>query len=301
MDHEDSVWHARIPADIDRPEPVLWNLTARQLLLLTPAALTTWALFSPLAGFLPLWASVGVSALVLALSWVLALGRRDGIGLDRLAALSLLWLLHAKHRAPATPRVRLPRWAPRAARGPRLAPLNLPVSAVGGEGTVDLGQRCAVVLTCSTVPFHLASGQEQDQILASFAAFLDSLTEPAQFVVQRRRTDLDAHIRGTRDRARTLPHPRLRRAALAHGAFLDDLQRRHQLVHHQVLLVLTAEGPVREVGEALLWRAEDAVSQLAALGVRARLCEGPAAERVLRSSLNPGSGTRPLTTTQEER
>ena len=48
MDHEDSVWHARIPADIDRPEPVLWNLTARQLLLLTPAALTTWALFCAL-------------------------------------------------------------------------------------------------------------------------------------------------------------------------------------------------------------------------------------------------------------
>ncbi|OOC50888.1 MULTISPECIES: PrgI family protein [Nocardiopsis] len=295
MDHEDSVWHARIPADIDRPEPVLWNLTARQLLLLTPAVLITWALFSPLAGFLPLWASVTVSAVVLGLSWVLALGRRDGIGLDHLAALSVLWLLHAKHRAPAAPRVRLPRWAPRTARGPRFSPLNLPASAVHDDGTIDLGQRCAVVLTCSTVPFHLASGQEQDQILASFAAFLDSLTDPAQIVVQRRRMDLDAHIRGTRDRARKLAHPKLRRAALAHGAFLDDLQHRHSPIHHRVLLVLTCDGPAPEAGEALLWRAEDAVSQLAAIGVRAHLCDGPAAERVLRSSLIPDSGTRPLT------
>ncbi|WP_017601018.1 PrgI family protein [Nocardiopsis lucentensis] len=261
MDQDVSTWHARIPADIDRPEPVLWNLTARQLLVITPAGLTAWVLFSLLLGHLTVWLLVIVAAVLLALGWVLACGRKDGIGLDHMVWLAARWKIQSKHRHPAPP-------------------------PVDDSGVIDLDGRCAVLLECDSAPFHLSSGEEQDQMLATFAAFLDSLTSPAQILIQRRRMDLTPHLDRLRTGIPRLP-AELRRAARAHAAFLDGLQHHHDLISHRVLLVLTEDGPSDTAGEALLRRAEDAVSQLGALDVRARVCDGDSADQIIHTSLLP--------------
>ncbi|MFJ9554337.1 PrgI family protein [Nocardiopsis sp. NPDC101807] len=266
MDQDASTWRARVPADIDRPEPVLWNLTARQLLLMAPAALASWAVFSAGAGHLPAWLLGTAAAVLLGPAWALACGRRDGVGLDRLAWSALRWGT-----------------APRTRRADEALP------AVGADGVVDLGGRSAVVLACTSVPLHLSSGEEQDRALATFAALLDSLAEPVQILVRRRPADLAPHTRRLRRDVPRLPAG-LRRAALAHAAFLDDLQARHEPTHHGVLLVLTSDGAPETAGEALLRRAEDTASHLAALDVRALTCDGPTAERLIRDSL-PTSGT----------
>jgi hypothetical protein len=96
----------KIPADIDRPDKILAGLTSRQLgLLAVTAALlwTGWVLAGPLlgapaytVGALPV-AGVGIA---------LALGRRDGLGLDEWALHALLHAVGPKHHhdpaAPAT-------------------------------------------------------------------------------------------------------------------------------------------------------------------------------------------------------
>jgi hypothetical protein len=271
MDQDVSTWHARIPADIDRPEPILWNLTARQLLVITPAVLTGWALLSLLLGRVPTWL-LGVIALVLiALAWVLACGRKDGIGLDQMAWLAVHW--------KATPRRRHP-----------------PVPVVNEHGIVDAGGHSALVLACTSVPFHLFSGEEQDQALATFAGFLDALNAPAQILIQRRRMDLTPHVDRLRSGIDDLPMT-LRRAARSHAAFLDDLQHNYDLIHHQVLLVLTAPGSPDTAGDALLRRAQDTAAHLGALDIRARVCDCPTAERIIRDSLPPNA----TTTDREER
>jgi hypothetical protein len=290
---EASAWRGRIPADIDRPEPVLFNLTARQCLIITPVLAGAWGAYLLLREAVPLWLFVMVLAPVLGTAVALALGERDGRGLEQVAASALAWARAPKHLVPAPSGhvPALPRWAPRLRRGPRLAPLRLPASAISPEGVVDLDGRCAVMIACTTLPFQLASGREQDQVLAAFAGVLDALAEPVQILVQRRSADLGEFTAMLRDNALRLPHPALAEAATAHADFLDELTATHELSHQQVLVVVTAAGAARRTGPALLRRAADTADRLAALGIRTQVLDGGEAADVLRASMT-APGTR---------
>lgn len=282
-----SAWRGRIPADIDRPEPVLFNLTARQCLLIAPALAGAWGAYVLLREHVPLWVFALALAPVLGVVIALALGERDGRGLERVVASALAWARAPKHLVSAfsgsiPP---LPWWASRLGRGPRLAPLRLPAAAITPEGVFDLRDRCAVMVACTTLPFQLASGREQDQVLAAFAGVLDALVEPVQILVQRRSADLGEFTAMLRDNADRLPHSALGEAAMAHADFLDEMTATHELSHQQVVVVVTAAGGAHQVGTALLRRAADTADRLAALGIRTQLLDGDEATQVLRQAL----------------
>lgn len=289
---EVSAWRGRIPADIDRPEPVLFNLTARQCLLLAPALAGSWGAYLLLRGLVPLWLFALALSPVLGVVIALTLGERDGQGLEQVAASALAWFCVPKHLVPAFSGgiPRLPRWALRLRRGPRLAPLRLPASAISTEGVIDLRDRCAVMIACTTLPFQLASGREQDQVLAAFAGVLDALTDPVQILVQRRSADLGEFTAMLYDNAHRLPHPALAQTAMAHADFLQQMAATHELSHQQVVVVVTAAGSARRVGPALLRTAQGTADRLAALGIRTQVLDGSAAEEVLRASvIAPGT------------
>ncbi|MCY9787120.1 PrgI family protein [Nocardiopsis sp. EMB25] len=288
---EPSSWQGRIPTDIDRPEPILFNLTARQCLIIAPVLLGAWGAYLLLRDVVPLWVFGLALAPILGTAIAVALGERDALTLDRFAVAALAWVRAAKHLVPAPSDAipARPRWAPRLRRTPRLEPLRLPASAITSEGVIDLGGRCAAVITCTTLPFQLASGREQDQVLAAFAAVLDSLTEPVQILVQRRNADLSPFTMILRENAHHLP-PTLGEAATAHAAFLDDLALTHDLSHHEVLVVVTAAGPAHRASAALRRRAQDIADRLTTLGVRTRLLDRAGAELALRQSLTTPGG-----------
>src|SRR4051812_39172779 len=83
---------ARVPADVERPDAVLFGFTARQVVILTVAALLIYAAWTALARLVhPLVFLIGAVP-VAGLAFVLAVGRRDGIWLEA-------WLAHAiRHR-----------------------------------------------------------------------------------------------------------------------------------------------------------------------------------------------------------
>src|SRR5262249_9312208 len=91
----------RIPADVDREDRLVANLTARQVLILTVTGLLlygTWTLTRavlPTAVFLLLALPVG------AVAAVIALGSRDGISLDRLLAAAVRQRLQPRYRVAA--------------------------------------------------------------------------------------------------------------------------------------------------------------------------------------------------------
>ena len=74
----------RIPADVDREDRVLANLTARQLLILTGAGVVLYGLWSATRTLVPLGVFLIVAVPIGVVAAVLALGRRDGIMVDRL-------------------------------------------------------------------------------------------------------------------------------------------------------------------------------------------------------------------------
>ncbi|MEV2279482.1 PrgI family protein [Nocardiopsis sp. NPDC049922] len=293
VSEEPSSWQGRIPADIDRGEPVLFNLTARQCLIIAPVLAGAWGAYLLLREAVPLWVFAMIVAPVLGVAIAVALGERDGRGLERVAASALAWARSPKHLvgAPSGEIPDLPWWAPRLRRSPRLEPLRLPASAISPEGVVDLGGRCAVLISCTTLPFQLASGREQDQTLAAFAGVLDALSEPVQVLVQRRKADLSGFTAMVRDNVRHLPHPALAEAAVAHADFLDEIARTHELSHQQVVVVVTATGPAHKAGAALRRMAQDTADRLATLGIRTHVLAGAEAEQVLRQAMaSPTTG-----------
>lgn len=259
----------RIPADVDREDRLIANLTARQVLILTLTAAglyLAWTLTRPLLA-LPVFALLALPVTVTAC--VLVLGHRDGLSLDQ--------LLVAAVRQRTSPRQRInapegvippPRWlAARAtpddrppAGGQPAAPLRLPARTVtgtgtGGLGVIDLGaDGLAVVAVVSTVNFALRTPDEQDALVAVFARYLHSLTAPVQILIRAMPADLTSHIRHLDDAADQLPHPALAHAARQHATYLAELTADMALLTRQVLLVLreplVPAGPVDGLGGA---------------------------------------------------
>jgi PrgI family protein len=283
----------RIPADLDRPDPILAGLSARQLAILAGFGVATWTLATltePLLG-LPL-AAVVVAPVALA-GVGLGLGWRDGLPLDRLALAAIRWGWQPRRRVLApdglTP---VPGWA--GSPGPRLAPLTGPVSGLDPSGVLALaGAGSALVCAASPVNLRLRTPAEQHQLQASFARLLHALTGPMQVLVRSQPADLASQARRLRSQAASLAHPALEQAALAHAHWLEQLGAQHQARHRELLVILRQPAGAADAAAALARQAEQATGLLAAAGVTLRILDGDAAGRVLAAATDPASPPRP--------
>ena len=191
----------RLPADVERPDTILFGLTGRQVIILGGTGVLLWAIWT--CGVLPAGLFLAFAAPMAAAGFFLAVGRRDGVSLDR-------WLLAAlTHRrsphqlVPAeAPIQAAPRWvaASGAGTGRDLpAVLRLPARGITADGLVDLGpDGTAALVACSTVNFHLRSGLEQRGLVGGYARWLNSLDSPVQILIRSRRVDLTGDGRAGR-------------------------------------------------------------------------------------------------------
>lgn len=169
----------RIPADVDRPDRVIANLTARQLVILAVTGMLLYAAWGATRHLIPVAAFAIVAIPIGATATIVALGQRDGISLDRLLLAALRQRISPRVRIAAPEGVQpAPAWltatitatsadgrtqgrgrrkqstggrstrsgpAPRAARAAEAggeispSPLRLPTEAVTDTGVLDLG------------------------------------------------------------------------------------------------------------------------------------------------------------------
>ncbi|WP_424187653.1 PrgI family protein [Actinokineospora sp. G85] len=251
----------RIPADVDMHDRVLGPLTARQLAILAAAGAVLYLIWAATRAFVPIPVFLAVAVPVGAASAMLALGKRDGMPMDRLLVAAIRQRVAPRHRVAAPEGVRpAPAWLTpdtdrttgqaagrrnggkgRTGQPEQVSPsaLRLPAEAVTETGVVDLGaDGLAVVAVASTVNFALRTPNEQEALVASFGRYLHSLTAPVQVLVRTERLDLSAQIAELRERAGGLPHPALEAAAVEHADYLAQLGQQSDLLRRQVLLVL---------------------------------------------------------------
>jgi hypothetical protein len=281
---------ARIPVDVEREDRLLAGLTARQLGILGGAAVMAWVAGVAVRTVLPAIAALVVAWLVLLVGLGLALGRRDGLSLDRLVL--------AAWRQRRTPRWMVP--APEGVRpapafladagvdGELPAPLELPVVGVSEEGVLDLGgDGAAVICRASGVAFSLRTEAEQDALVRGFARLLHSITAPVQVLVRAIPVDLAGMISAIDQAAGGLPHPALEDAAREHAGFLSSLAAQRDVLGREILVVFGEPAGGRAAGEVLGRRAEQAASLLAAAGVMLRRLDGEQAMVALAESMRP--------------
>jgi len=287
-DYRDS---ARIPADIERPDKIVFGLTARQTGILAVVAVVLWLAFLAARHRVPVAAYFAVAAPVGAAAAGAVLASRDGLSLDRLAAAAIRQARAPRHLVTAPGGVvPPPAWAPAAPPGPP-APLRLPAVRVAPDGTIDLGpDGAAVLLQCTTVSFALATPGEQEAMTGAFGRFLNSLTGPVQILIRAEAIDLAAAIARLEETAPLLPHESLEVAALEHAAFLADLAASRDLLRRQVILAIREpayRGQRDAAASRALRRADDASRALAAAGIRASVLDGDQAAAVIAAACDP--------------
>ncbi|GGU89667.1 hypothetical protein GCM10010182_00030 [Actinomadura cremea] len=304
--HDAQPMSVKIPADIDRPDKILYGLTFRQVAILGgTGAVLLWALLA-LQAVLPFPVLAGLLLPVAAGGCVLAVARRDGMNLDRFAVAAADHLRRPRNRVTSGAGVEAPpSWCRMRGRLP--APLRLPVRAVRSDGALELAEGgTAVIVRAGTVAFGLRTPGEQASLVSVFGRWLNSLDAPVQIVVQARPIDLTGLAEHLTRLAPELPDPALEQAATDHAAFLTELGGAHELLVRQVLIVTTdttqaqpagrlpwlkarRERAVRDAGATVaLRRAEETVHALTALGVTAEVLDADACTAVLAEALSPG-------------
>jgi hypothetical protein len=249
-DHEPV--QAPVPADFGAPDRILYGLTARQVAILAATGALLWAAYHALTPTVAP-AAFAVGALPVAgLAAVLALGRRDGIGMDRFVAAALAGARSPRRLVPAPEGVpAAPSWVAAVAatsrrmRGPGrdpvagVAPLRLPAAGIAASGVVDADAGPVALTAATTVNFDLRASHEQHALVAGMGQWLNALSHAVQVVVSTRRADLHARADAIDERLGALPHPALADAAAGYARFLRELAAerdpldRHVLVAHR--------------------------------------------------------------------
>jgi hypothetical protein len=293
--NDEAPLRARIPADVEREDRVAFNLTWRQLAILTVTGLVIYATWTAVATVVPPPIFIALAVPVAGTAFFLAVGRRDGISLDT-------WLLNAvRHRraphqlVPADgPIAPAPAWVSTTTgpgdRLPLPTPLRLPAKGITADGLIDLGPDGTTgLVTASTVAFGLRTPAEQNSLVAGFARWLHSLDGPAQILVRAQRVDLTQMADRLAARAPSLPHPALEDAARAHAAFLDDLAARRELLHrHVTVAVRSTRSPGHTVHQAT-----ETVRALSGCEVAASVLGPAEASATLADALNPAAPPSP--------
>ena len=280
---------ARIPADVDTPDKIVYGLTARQLAILAVAGVFGYGLFKTVGPLLSPPVLIAVLTPLAGAAVVLALGRRDGLSLD-------MWLLSAiRHSrspkrlapSPAGRAEPVPAWAPDTRASVRQVPvLRLPARAITESGVIDTGNRAVALVACTTVNIGLRTGEEQSALIGAYGRWLNSLSEPVQIVISAQRVDLSSHAQRIADTSATIGNPALAEAAQDYAAFLDDLATRRDPLWRTVTVAVTAHAEKGRDADVLR-RAEHTASALSALGAQTAVLDGARATSVLTCAVDP--------------
>src|SRR5258706_1427943 len=159
---------ARIPADVDTPDKIVYGLTARQLAILAVAGVAGYGLFKTVGPLVRQPVLIAMLIPIAGAAVVLALGRRDGLSMD-------VWLLAAirhsrgpKRLAPAQPdrAEPMPAWAPgTAAPVPPIPVLRLPSRAIAESGGIDTRSPAVAPVACTTGNIGLRTRDQQNPLI----------------------------------------------------------------------------------------------------------------------------------------
>jgi hypothetical protein len=293
---------------VEQEDRILAGLTARQFAILVAAALVLWVAYIATDHVVPLPIFAAVAFPFGAAATALALGRRDGLPLDRLV-LAAIRQARAPRRLVLAPDgvAAPPEWVDGEPAVALPAPLRLPARAISAEGVIDLGaDGAAVICAASTVSFALRTPQDRAALVGSFGRWLNSLSGPAEILVRAEDVDISPLISGLREHAPALPHPELEVAAQEHADFLADLAQSRDLLRRRVLIVLREprHGAGSGLGTGLglgqrprqgdsgaaqrvLRRAGEASRALAAAGITVRVLTGGEAAAAVSACCNP--------------
>ncbi|GIL25506.1 hypothetical protein NUM_07610 [Actinocatenispora comari] len=277
---------APVPADLDTPDTIAYGLTFRQLAILGVAGVIGWLVWQALHTIVPVPVLIAAAIPAAGATVAIAMGRRDGLSLDR-------WLFAAIRGVRAPRRLAppgsapgpLPGWAPATtAAHPAPALLRLPAAGIGADGIVATGDGGhAALVAASTLNASLRTDDEQLALVGAFGRWLNSLSEPTQIVLSARPVDLHDRARALAQRAGQLPDPALEATARDHAAWLAELAETRHPLRRTSVIVCRTPGPARDAQRA----ATRTTRALSGLGLAAKPLNADTVGAVLAAAVDP--------------
>ena len=124
--------------------------------------------------------------------------------------------------------------------------LTLIRDGVACFGSGDQAEYCAVMeVAGSQESLAKVDDAKQEQLLAAYAQFLNSLTFRFQLLVQVRPVDLSWYVSRVEERARALS-PALVAIARDHAAFVQGLTRQRTLLERRIYVVIPWSSPTEQ-------------------------------------------------------
>ena len=198
-------------------------------------------------------------------------------------------------------------------RGASIQQAKLLLKGIQDGAIVLGGEEYRLILEVFALNFDLKSPTEQEAIVESFRAFLNSLTFPIQILVRIERLDVEGYASLVRKRAAQTPEPALRELALAQLTLVRELASSRLLLGRRFFVVIPAaaipspatsgllgrlglrrEGREESLGHSasarrqLVLRSEEVARGLSAVGLRSRLLGTPEVIALYRDILSPG-------------
>lgn len=242
------------------PDRILGGLTARQLFILGVTAVAVGGLFSASANRIPTAASAAICFPPAMVGVAAALGKLDGIGLDKMSLFALRFLRRPRRRVLVAGDIPSPpSWSERKS----LAAVDFPVKDVLSEGILEVGDE-GFAIVCRAAPVNLAlkAEKEQEAAMLGFGRYLNSVSRPIEILVRSGRADLGARIEKLEQQIPALPHPRLAEEALGYLDFLTRLGARGDALRREAFLCLREKTNSVEQAEARLRSRFDEASGL---------------------------------------
>jgi hypothetical protein len=227
-----------VPADIDIADRVLFGLTVRQLLTIAPSGLIAALIWQASSRVLPLELVMPLACIPVALCVAVAIGRVDGVGLERLIAAALTMPRRPLAAGRGTAALPMARSSPTT---PAVGVLTGPVRDITEAGMIDLGAAgFARAIDVGHVNFDLLGPSEQTGLVAALARLGYGLDAHLQITVSTRPVDVSEYLDALADRAALAPNRAVAASARAHAAWLAGLVRTRGLLDRQITVVVTA-------------------------------------------------------------
>lgn len=230
-----------VPADIDIQDRVLFGLTVRQLLMLAPSGLAAALIWKSLGAIMPPELIMPLALTPVALCAAVAIGRVDGIGLDRLIAAAVT--MPRQPLAAGRGETASLRMERSSKANPRTRVLTGPVRDVAEDGLIDLGTAgFARAVDVGSVNFDLLGPSEQTGMVAALARLCYGLDAHMQISIATRPVDLSGYLDALADRAAAAASPAVAASARSHASWLAGLVRTQGLLDRQITVVACAKS-----------------------------------------------------------
>lgn len=115
---------------------------------------------------------------------------------------------------------------------------HLPIAAIEGDVVMLKDGGAAIVLESTSLNFGLLSDREQEAVIASYAALINSLSFHIQIVVRSQKKDISHYLRYLDENLEKVQNPKLKMLMEHYRAFIRETITKRKVLGKRFLIVI---------------------------------------------------------------